>query len=424
MLGPLSKKLLLKVSGGVDSKVLIAARSTSRCVSAAYATASDLNQDAEKLGKDSAFTVSYLVDSCGFTHEAATAAAAKFSLKSAEKPDKVLGLLRDYGFAGGDISRLLQHRPELIVTDPELTLRPKLDLLASLGPTQELLVKVVLRCPEILQKSREKSLVPSLEFLRSMLHTDENVLKAMSRCNRLLWFKLPVLLGPNVEFLREVGMPDNLISAFLKDRPSAFLASAARLRVLVDRARQMGFDPKRRGFVEAVSAFAGMSDKTWERKVEVFKKWGWSDDELVSAFKKFPLCMTSSEKKVDAVMDYLVNTMKLDPSFVARTSKLVTLSLEKRIIPRCSIIHWLLSKGVLLMQDVNLSNALTVSEDSFLRTFVTKYVETLPELLDLYNQYKNGATAGIFRSVQGHDISKPSIKMKKSVASKILVADM
>ncbi|KAL9675811.1 hypothetical protein QQ045_004018 [Rhodiola kirilowii] len=189
-------------------------------------------------------------------------------------------------------------------------------------------------------------------------------------------------------------MSDDLISMFLKDRPIAFLASAAKLRVLVDRVMQMGFDPKRRMFVEAISALATMSDKTWEQKVELFKKWGWSDYEVVSAFKKSPMCMTTSEKKVDAIMVYFVNALKLDPSFVAKTPKLVTFSLEKRIIPRCSLIRYLQSKGVLGAKDFTLSVVLTVSEDNFFIKFVTKYEETLPELLDLYTQYKDGTVSG------------------------------
>ncbi|KAL9683728.1 hypothetical protein QQ045_015556 [Rhodiola kirilowii] len=394
MIGFQCTKVLLKIRGGFsvgfDNKAVISAR----CWSTAAPAIWNSNQGAEKSVNYSDFTISYLVGTCGLTEEAATSGAKTFNLKSAEKPDKVLSLLRDFGFKDGDISRLLVKRPTLLVTDPEKFLRPKLNLLASLGPTQDILVKVLLRCPEILQKSMDKSLVPSLEFLRSMLKSDENVLKAMSRCSRLLWFKLPSFLGPNVVILREVGMSDDLISSFLKDRPTAFLASAAKLRVLVDRVMQMGFDPKRYMFVAAISALASMSDKTWEQKVELLKKWGWSDDEVVSAFKKYPLCMTASEKKIDAIMDYFVNAVKLDPSFVAKTPKLVTLSLEKRIIPRCSLIRYLQSKGMLGAKDFTLSVVLTVSEDNFFRKFVTKYEETLPELLDLYTQDKDGAVSG------------------------------
>ncbi|KAL9671300.1 hypothetical protein QQ045_008868 [Rhodiola kirilowii] len=406
MIGFQCTKMLLKIRGGVgvgvgfgfgfgfDSKAVNLARSTARCWSTAAPAIWNSNQSAAKSVNYSDFTISYLVDSCGLTEEAATSAAKRFNLKSAEKPDKVLSLLRGNGFNDGDISRLLVKRPTLIVMDPGKFLRPKLNLLASLGPTQDFLVKVLLRCPGILQNSMDKTLVPSLEFLRSMLKSDENVLKAMSRCSRLLWFKLPPFLGPNVVILRDVGMSDDLIASFLKDRPTAFLSSAAKLRVLVDRVIQMGFDPKRRMFVEAIGALAAMSDKTWEQKVRLFKKWGWSDDEVVSAFKKAPLCMTTLEKKIDAIMDYFVNKLKLDPSFVAKTPKLVTLSLEKRIIPRCSLIRYLQSKGVLGAKDFTLSVVLTVNEDNFFRKFVTKYEETLPELLDLYTQYKDGAVSG------------------------------
>ncbi|KAL9677603.1 hypothetical protein QQ045_005836 [Rhodiola kirilowii] len=108
MIGFQCAKVLLKIIGGVGvgvgfdiSKAVILARSTARCWSTAAPAICNSNQGAEKSVNYSDFTISYLVDSCGLTEEAATSAAKTFNLKSAEKPDKVLSLLRDYGFKDG-----------------------------------------------------------------------------------------------------------------------------------------------------------------------------------------------------------------------------------------------------------------------------------------------------------------------------------
>lgn len=165
------------------------------------------------------------------------------------------------------------------------------------------------------------------------------MLKTISRAYRLLNYKLSSLLGPNLAILREVGMSDYLISYFLRNWPTALLSLPARLKVQVDRARDAGFDPKRHGFILATSALgANYSDITWGQKVELFTKWGWSDDEVIYAFKKCPQFMMASEKKCNAVMDYVVNIFCCEKTPCC----LLIVSRGGSIIPRWSIIQHLL----------------------------------------------------------------------------------
>jgi mTERF domain-containing protein len=64
-------------------------------------------------------------------------------------------------------------------------------------------------------------------------------------------------------------------------------------------------------------------------------RWGWSEDDVLSAFRKFPQCMIMSEKKIMQVMDCLVNKMGWPSGMVAKNPVVMGFSLEKRIIPRC-----------------------------------------------------------------------------------------
>ncbi|KAL9680883.1 hypothetical protein QQ045_012663 [Rhodiola kirilowii] len=256
------------------------------------------------------------------------------------------------------------------------------------GGSRDVILKVVLRCPEMLVRNMDKDLVPSLEFLRSILQTDENVLLVIGRCHWLLRFNLPAILGPNVVSLRDVGMSDAMILLFLKSRPTALLSSAARFREVVVKVTKMGFDPEKYSFFEAINVFLSVNEKTWERKVEIFKKWGWSDADVLSAFMKQPRCMLQSEKKVEGIMNYLVNTMDFDPSFAAQSPNVLMCSLKKRIIPRCSIIRHLLLNGVVTKKDFKFSSALVVSEPIFMSIYVARHKDLHPELLDLYMMHK------------------------------------
>lgn len=85
-----------------------------------------------------------------------------------------------------------------------------------------------------------------------------------------------------------------------------------------------------------------------------------------------------------AVMDFYVNTMGWESSRIARRPKFVSLSLEKRIVPRCSVVQVLLSKGLIDKKHLGLATLLESTESSFLEKFVIRYNEQAPELLKLY----------------------------------------
>ncbi|KAF2322040.1 hypothetical protein GH714_005963 [Hevea brasiliensis] len=78
--------------------------------------------------------------------------------------------------------------------------------------------------------------------------------------------------------------------------------------------------------------------------------------------------MALSEKKVMGTMDFLVCKMGWQPAAVTRVPNILGHSLEKRIIPRCSVVRVLLLKG-LIKGDVYLSSVLLPSEKLFLESF-------------------------------------------------------
>jgi mTERF domain-containing protein len=61
-----------------------------------------------------------------------------------------------------------------------------------------------------------------------------------------------------------------------------------------------------------------MSKPKLESKLELYKRWGWSKDVALLAFKKRPFCMLSSEEKITKAMDFLVNKMGWPSAAVAR----------------------------------------------------------------------------------------------------------
>ena len=84
-------------------------------------------------------------------------------------------------------------------------------------------------------------------------------------------------------------MPESYMAKFLKTQPRVFMTDSVRFRRTVEEVKEMGFDPLKMKFVEAVYAMSGMSKSTWERKVNAYKRWGLSEAEILVAFKKHPL---------------------------------------------------------------------------------------------------------------------------------------
>ncbi|KAK7843790.1 hypothetical protein CFP56_011916 [Quercus suber] len=82
-------------------------------------------------------------------------------------------------------------------------------------------------------------------------------------------------------------------------------------------------------------------------KLELYKRWGWSKDVALLAFKRRPHCMLLSEEKITEAMDFLVNKMGCPSAVIARNPIIILFNLEKRIIPRCLVIQSLLAEGLL-----------------------------------------------------------------------------
>ncbi|KAJ9178524.1 hypothetical protein P3X46_010402 [Hevea brasiliensis] len=335
------------------------------------------------------FIVSYLINSCGLTLKSAQSISKnkKIRFETPERPDSVLRLLREHGFTDSHISTIVKSRPQVLLAHPEDTLMPKFEFLRSIGVSTSGLSTIVSTNPFVLTRSIEQYLIPLYDSLKGILVSDEKVVTALKRMRRT--FKQNSFSN-NLAFLRGLGVPQSSISHLVAQYPSVMFQGAGKFAKVVEKVMKLGFDPSQVKFVEAVRVFFRMAHKTWEHKMEVFRRWGLSEDEIWLMFRKHPTCMLTSEKKVMRTMDFLVCKMGWQPDAVARVPTVLNYSLERRIMPRCSVVRVLLLKG-LIKADIRVSSVLIPSEKRFLELFVIKYQETVPQLLDLF-QGKMGLT--------------------------------
>ena len=333
--------------------------------------------------KEHSFTVSYLVNSCGLSPQSALSASRKLHLVTPERPDSVLTLLRNYGITDSQLPKLLRSYPSLLLNDPEKTLLPKLQFFHSKEFTGADIGRILSSCPLILSRSLEKQIIPLYNFFKSILHLEKMVVHSLKRSPRLLLESVIKSLVPKIKALREIGVPESSIRFFLRNYPSKLQLKNEKFLEIVKKVVERGFNPMQVAFIHAVQVFAGMSESTWELKMEIYRRWGMSNDEIMLLFRAFPICMSLSEKNIMSTMGFLVNKMGWKLTAITRVPSCLSFSLEKRIIPRCLVVKVLILKG-LVRKDLGFGSFLIPTEDEFLGRFVIKYQNQIPELLNLY----------------------------------------
>ncbi|XP_059663520.1 uncharacterized protein LOC132309206 [Cornus florida] len=331
------------------------------------------------------FKVEYLIKSCGLRPQDALSTSKYINIKTPDKPDSVLAFFRNHGVTETQIPVLVKRLPQALMFDPQKKLLPKIEFFQSKGFSTEDIAKILTATPRVFGGSLKNQIIPSYNFFKELLKSEEKTNAVIKRFASIL---VSAAIAPNIEALREIGVPESNIVALLTNQPSAFTPNADRFKEILEEVKKLGFNPERMMFAVAIYVLRAMSKSNWEKKVNVYKKWGLSEDDIYVAFGKQPRCMLVSEDKIMGIMDFFVNKMGWESSIVVRRPVIVTLSLERRIIPRCLVYQILLSKG-LIKKDFSLTSLLDSTESYFLKKFLKKYEEESPELLKLYQDKLN-----------------------------------
>ncbi|KAF5752218.1 putative Mitochondrial transcription termination factor family protein [Tripterygium wilfordii] len=230
--------------------------------------------------------------------------------------------------------------------------------------------------------SIESQWIPAFEILNDLLKSDAKTLLAIIRYPGVLAHGPKTFLRPNINVLKENGVPESNIATIVYHHPRIFFTKPDQFRETVEEVKRMGLEPRMFAFVAAVRVLRAMSKLTWKKKIDVYKKCGWSEERIVMAFRTNPFLMMLSENKIMGMMDYFVNVMGLESSFISERPGLLVYSLKKRVVPRGSVAQVLLSKG--LVKASCLSILIGSRENVFLEKFVYRYQEEAPQLLKIY----------------------------------------
>ncbi|XP_037496101.1 uncharacterized protein LOC105628382 [Jatropha curcas] len=146
-----------------------------------------------------------------------------------------------------------------------------------------------------LQNPRKRRL--EIQPRSALLFDDDMVIRALRAGSRILLYDVEKIMAPNLLILREIGMTQSLINMLLTYHSSLICHKVDKFRDKVKEVINMGFCPTKTKFVHALHAIISISKSNWQHKIELYGRYGWSEDEMLSVFKKHPLCMYVDKHK-------------------------------------------------------------------------------------------------------------------------------
>ncbi|KAJ1407630.1 Transcription termination factor, mitochondrial/chloroplastic [Sesbania bispinosa] len=325
------------------------------------------------------FAVSYIINNFGFSLESALKASKGLRFKTSEKPDSVVTFLRNHGFPDSDIRTIIRREPWLLSCDTNKRVLPKFQFLLSKGASTSDIVRMVATNPRLLKLSFENRMIPAYKLVNKFFHSEDKALACIIYCPSLLYSKFVAL---NVKLLVDNGVASSNISRILRVMPYGLCSTG--LGKTVQELKGLGLDPSKSYFGDALLAKRDQNKSKWDEKFDTFKRWGWSEETILEAFRKQPQCMLRSSDKINRVMQFWVNQLGWDSSYLVKGPGIFLYSLEKRVIPRAKVVHYLLSKG-LKSESASLVSPFFLPEKLFLQRFVNCFgEEETCKLMKLY----------------------------------------
>ncbi|XP_040948643.1 uncharacterized protein [Gossypium hirsutum] len=306
----------------------------------------------------------FLVEKHSFSPELAVKTASSLTyVKDPRKCDTIISFLKESGFSKSHIEAVVKRKPNLLYSSFEKTIKPKFKIFQDLGFSTHDVADIVASDPWILTRSVDDRIAPSISDLKTILGSNDDVVKLLKTSAWFLKSDLQKTMMPNIEFLRNCGICSSQIVSYVFSFPRFFLLKPESIKQFVERADALGFDRKSNMFLAAIRMLSSMSEENWELKLKLFRKLGFSEDDIMSTFRRTPQVFAVSERKIKQVTDFC----------------LIERILERRLKPRLLVIETLESKNS-LRRKVNMTTIYKMPDKKFREKYVVPYLKELEEV--------------------------------------------
>ncbi|XP_024970318.1 transcription termination factor MTERF2, chloroplastic-like [Cynara cardunculus var. scolymus] len=327
------------------------------------------------------FMVDYLVNSLGFSQDQALSTATKVShIKSTQKPDSVVDFFKQCGLGKTQIRNIVCFSPKILTTSVDKILEPKFRVFQELGLSGSGLEKLF---KPTLGFSNNR-LTSNVNYLRELLDSDDKVIKVIHKSWWLLSTNFAQKLSANLLVLKKYGFSNGKIENLLMKNPGCLLQSPEWLETTIKKVEPvLGIPRESPRFVDGFETVASMTNSKLETKFEVYRSFGWSDSEIITMARALPVCLRRSEAKLQTTLNFFMNELGYTAAYLATHPKMLVYSLEKRVMPRNSVLE-ILKEKKLLKYNFSLCSVVALSEVKFLDDFVLPYCDFVPHLYEAY----------------------------------------
>lgn len=331
--------------------------------------------------------VNYLIDSLRFTKQDAVSLSSKGNLthlKSTINSDLVLNLLKNYGLNLTQIQEIVSSVPKILTCKANKTIEPKIRVFHELGLSGSDLVSLIKRNPEIFGFGLHTRIMPGVDLLRKILGSDENVIKAINKSRWLCFTNYSMKrLSTNVSALQNFGLLNDRIVKFMVSNPEKLMVNPKLLESkLIYVEEKLGISRDLPSFIHAVSVALYCTDSDVEKKMQIFRRFGWSDSDIALLFRNQPYCLNKSDGNLVEKLEYFMKDLGYTPLYLISCNTFFTFSLHKRVIPRNRMLNILKGK-MLVNEKPNLITIVSWSELKFLE-FLRSFEDDVPGLCETY----------------------------------------
>ncbi|XP_076898507.1 transcription termination factor MTERF8, chloroplastic-like [Bidens hawaiensis] len=317
--------------------------------------------------------ITYLAQTLGFPKSRAIWFFNRLSSPQTN-PQAVIAFLQSHNFNLTDIQSWVFKSPHILFSDVNKTLKPRIDFFQDLGLKDQDLCKFISKNPVYLTHRFDERVKPCVDVLKRLNldnnnnnnnNNNVNLIRTLRRCN---WadIKDPVTrVSNNVEYLEKCGIVGAQLATVITRQPRLLIMGESELKVLVSKVLDFGFSMDSRMLVHAIYTVSCLSEETFERKVELFRSYGFTKGEFMSMFVKAPPLLRVSESKLRSGIEFFL------------------MSLEERVIPRFRVLDIMMEKRILKRRPKFL-NVLSMPEGKFLEKFIYKDGDYADELLLAY----------------------------------------
>lgn len=331
--------------------------------------------------------VDYLTNQHHFSRESALKAAPSLPpLKNPGKLDTVISFLRENGFSKSHFEEILKREPTALCCRLDTTIKPKLKFFQDQGLSQSEVADLIAANPWILLRSLDDKLAPSFFLLKKVLGSNDLVTKALGVSAWFLNKDLEKTMIPNIQYLQSCGISHSRIMSYVFSFPRFFMIDPKRMKELVQRCDELGFNKESGLYFQAIRTLSSMNSETWEKKLKLFKSLGFSDEQIVSTFRKCPHVFSVSETKIKKVAKALLSRKGMDASFIVDHPAVLIFSLEGRLLPRLEV-YEILTRKKLVKRKLQFTTLFRYSSEMFRSRFVLPYMSELGKVSEAFKSH-------------------------------------